>query len=630
MWSKVVILIVFASLQVVESHPTDCQIYYNNPHRPRTAVAAADFLRRYGFLKSSCSFNPIKRTFKDDLLEAIVNFQEYNNLKITGKLDEDTLDLMGTDRCGVPDVMDDFSVTIISKRRRGRRQTKVSARRWRKTNLTYSIGSYSDDLSPGVVDAIIKEAWKVWSDVTPLTFTQIDRSEYDADMEIAFVKGVHGDADPFDGPGGVVAHAFYPGPSDVPLSGDTHFDDDERWTLVKEETGRRLLCVAIHEFGHTLGLEHTNRKDSVMYPWRRNCGNGSLSDYDMIRIQAIYGANTKTGITPSSNFNMSSITPIRFTTQATKTTTEATTPTVDTIEPVCTTAIINTCTTEAATTTTIETTTMTEATTTTTEATEATKPTEQTTPSIIPGVTRHPWCPEDGKLDAIDVCSDGKTYGFKGKKVYQFTSEGVVDGFPKLISSVFPYAPETVDSAVTISTKTFFIKKVRTYIFKGDKVWKYTYQKNWGKPKFVLRKGYPKSIKEKFGINVKKIDTAFNVKKHKRIYLSEGDKLWLIKFMAIGNPRASKPIQISKHPTLSYLKNVDAAVRYTNGAYYFFKGDYYHRLVPYYGSKARWTHPRYSLIWWFDCKIPGTEGVQRPAGESTESQWASTVDLNEL
>ena len=58
-----------------------------------------------------------------------------------------------------------------------------------------------------------------------MTFEQITTKEK-ADINIKFVRGAHGDGEPFDGPGQTLAHAFYPS-----YGGDAHFDEAEIWSL---------------------------------------------------------------------------------------------------------------------------------------------------------------------------------------------------------------------------------------------------------------------------------------------------------------------------------------------------------------------------------------------------------------
>ncbi len=78
-------------------------------------------------------------------------------------------------------------------------------------------------------------ALKAWSDVTNLKFYPSSLSEQDkADIKISFARSLHDDGYPFDGMGGTLAHAFFPGEADV--AGDTHFDDEESWTY----SGKRL------------------------------------------------------------------------------------------------------------------------------------------------------------------------------------------------------------------------------------------------------------------------------------------------------------------------------------------------------------------------------------------------------
>ena len=60
--------------------------------------------------------------------------------------------------------------------------------------------------------------------------------------------------------------------------------------------------MAVHEFGHSLGLEHSNVRDSIMYPWYKGyLPNIQLTNDDTRGIQALYGKSrekiAKTSVT---------------------------------------------------------------------------------------------------------------------------------------------------------------------------------------------------------------------------------------------------------------------------------------------------------------------------------------------
>ncbi|XP_027533523.1 matrilysin [Neopelma chrysocephalum] len=202
--------------------------------------------------------------------ERIKEMQRFFHLTVTGTLNTETEETMKLPRCGMPDIAE--------------YQTFPGTPRWKKTHLTYKIVNYTPDLPRRKVDDAIRKALMVWSDVTPLNFQRVQSGR--ADIEIRFARREHGDGYPFDGKGNTLAHAFAPGEG---IGGDAHFDEDEKWSEFNQEVN--LFLVAAHEFGHSLGLAHSNVRGALMYPIYsyENPTTFRLPADDRRGIQKLYG-----------------------------------------------------------------------------------------------------------------------------------------------------------------------------------------------------------------------------------------------------------------------------------------------------------------------------------------------------
>ena len=157
-------------------------------------------------------------------------------------------------------------------------------------NLYYAFRNTPDSLPADSVQAEIVRAFNVWAQSAKLTFTQTNDPNQARTLAVLFGSGNHGDPYPFQPSGPVLAHTFYPYPTNAePLAGDLHFNTDENWHVGADVD---LFSVALHEAGHALGLGHSDQPGAVMYPYYRR--QTALTQEDIGAILTLYAAQDGT------------------------------------------------------------------------------------------------------------------------------------------------------------------------------------------------------------------------------------------------------------------------------------------------------------------------------------------------
>lgn len=274
-------LLVCFLLHSTKSQSVGCELPDGCP--PKTQA----YLTAYGYL------DPDRECTLDDIRAALVQFQTLNlgfmGLTITGQCDNITVLVMDQPRCGCEDIVK-FKKKMMPQNLIGPQEYRLGDTKWRKKELTWSVLKYPQtthnraNLKNTDVDDAMRRALDIWAKVTKLYFRH-SINDRNADIQIKFEIYRHTVSPPyydFDGKGNVLAHAFFP------ESGVVHFDDDEHF-VINSDQGTELYIVAAHEFGHTLGISHSNIKEALMAPYYRYQKDLQLHEDDIGAVQTLYG-----------------------------------------------------------------------------------------------------------------------------------------------------------------------------------------------------------------------------------------------------------------------------------------------------------------------------------------------------
>ncbi|CAK6439930.1 unnamed protein product [Pipistrellus nathusii] len=509
--------------------------------RAEDLSSGVEWLGRFGYLPPADPAGRLRTP--EELAEALAAMQRFAGLEATGILDAATLARMRTPRCSLPDLPGPGPA-------RRRRQAPAPAT-WGKRNLSWRVRTFPRDLPLGrdTVRALMHYALKVWGDITPLNFHEVAGSA--ADIQIDFSAAEHDDPYPFDGPGGAMAHAFLPGQHHS--AGDAHFDADEAWTF-RDAHGMDLFAVAVHEFGHAIGLSHVATTQSIMQPYYQ----GPVGDplhyglpyEDRVRAWQLYGVR------------------------------ESVSPTAqpDTAEP--------------------------------------------GGPRLLPAPPDHRPSTPPGR-DVPHRCSAhfdavaqirGEAFFFKGRYFWRLTRDRhLVSPQPAQMHRFWRGLPAQLDGVDAVYERATDHKIV---FFRGDRYWVFK--------DTHVEEGFPRPVSD-FGLPPGGVDAALSWARSDKTYFFKGQLYWrfdeLTRSMDPGHPAAGPPWR-------GVPRALDAAMRWSDGAAYVFRGADYWK-VPDSELAAAPGYPQPTARDWLACRDPqagrggagaeGEAGAHAPAGRHDRS-----------
>ncbi|XP_055523786.1 matrix metalloproteinase-2-like isoform X2 [Wyeomyia smithii] len=536
-------------------------------------------MRRYGYLEKGP--NQAEALYSEEaVVEAIKNIQRYGALPETGQLDHDTIKLMSSPRCGVKDFTENHDHSARQRR------FVIGSESWRKRKITYFIANWSSKVGEDSVAKFMQKAFDEWAKYSNLRFVRV----YDpsADIIVGFGSGHHGDNYPFDGPGNILAHAFYPYEMNA-YGGDIHFDEDENWKENSSQLaeGVDFYSVAIHELGHSLGLAHSPVYSSLMFPYYKGITQGTLDYDDILAVYKLYIQNPY--ITDEPFYPINTTNSVEEDSEEYEERTEqvpgepasklpdfVTDSVSSDVEP--TTKLYDLPITYVGDYTTVD------------DHITRYYGSDHTTNVVTQPEPQYTEIPDVcvGSFDAVGVLR-GEVFIFKGAYLWRLTEKyRIKEGYPVKIWQVFKHFPTYITRIDAVYEREFDNSIV---LFSGNRYWIFDGQ-NFLHPdaRSITDFGLPSSLE--------KIDAAMVWAKNQKTYYFAGDQFWRYNDTA---QRMDEGYPMSIDRWFGIPSNLDAATSGANGKTYFFKGNYYwlynnERVRPERG------YPRKASNIWLGCR----------------------------
>ena len=93
---------------------------------------------------------------------------------------------------------------------------------------------------------------------------------------------------PFDE--NTLAYAFFPNGQSLGVESDIYVNDAYNWSEMHTPSSFNLFKVIVHEIGHSLGLDHSENIEDILYPSYQPDDNVVVTDDTIEGIERLYGA----------------------------------------------------------------------------------------------------------------------------------------------------------------------------------------------------------------------------------------------------------------------------------------------------------------------------------------------------
>ncbi|KAF5277826.1 hypothetical protein FQA39_LY18427 [Lamprigera yunnana] len=267
------------SISSVVSTKSSTIVISNLSSRNNKFEYVRDYLNRYGYFNGQdSSVLTIVDVNSSEFIFALNKFQAYYKLEITKSINDETLEVMKTSRCGMTDIAASFN---------------LKGTFWRKDPILWHFrGATNKQIK------LVTVAFQLWEKYANINF---QKSFENPNIIISFKYKDHLKERDSKRCGftlniNELAHAFFL-PTDNSVS-EIHINQNKNWNEELYDISKDKLSLFItlaHEIGHSIGIDHSPIHQSLMHSVYHeltspfNAENFELSDDDQLAVASLYG-----------------------------------------------------------------------------------------------------------------------------------------------------------------------------------------------------------------------------------------------------------------------------------------------------------------------------------------------------